>query len=507
MDNQDFSFKKSPARKKIVDLKAVAALLDDESEGQPARERAPSRSGFSPNENLIQETARIKGQRDIIMDRMHKMDTHRSEVAKGVYDKVRRDYEMQLRMVNDLLTEKKLLLKKELKNLYLLREKQIMEINRHQEIREEARFRNILGEFTEDQYQEVDEYETREIEQIQNEHARLITLIKVHEDLFDPEDLGFSANRPVATPPAPPAPPAPTYRVPVVEGATRTYTSARSEPMAESPRSKTFDLENTPLPTRVAPPAIAQKASPQPQSTPPPVAPAPIVNEEVAAMHEATQNHIEVALKEEDSSDYILQDSQHGYFDAPEPSVKTTKPDLPVSTPVIEAETHETVIREKAKKEEPESIFDILEDIPLDGDPLSGDTVATPSSPTSSADFNSGLQNVSEPSATPLVTHEVQGTAPTYKIFFVDGAIDMKELLIKDNVSIGRSPSNDIVLNAPKVSRQHAAINKYKDRYIIIDLKSSNGVFINGQKVEEHTLQDGDEISIADFKMIFKKIS
>ncbi len=74
-----------------------------------------------------------------------------------------------------------------------------------------------------------------------------------------------------------------------------------------------------------------------------------------------------------------------------------------------------------------------------------------------------------------------------------------------ENVSIGRSPSNDLVLPAAKVSRQHAAINKYKDRYILIDLKSSNGVFVNGRKIDEHTLEEGDEISVGGYRFVFKK--
>ncbi|MBI2339478.1 MAG: FHA domain-containing protein [Deltaproteobacteria bacterium] len=77
---------------------------------------------------------------------------------------------------------------------------------------------------------------------------------------------------------------------------------------------------------------------------------------------------------------------------------------------------------------------------------------------------------------------------------------------MKDNVSIGRSPSNDLVLTAPKVSRQHAAINKYKDQYIIIDLKSSNGVYVNGRKVDEHVLMEGDQISVGGYKFVFQKI-
>lgn len=96
----------------------------------------------------------------------------------------------------------------------------------------------------------------------------------------------------------------------------------------------------------------------------------------------------------------------------------------------------------------------------------------------------------------------------SFQLEYIDSENDdpFETLVMGDHVSIGRAPSNDLVLQAPKVSRQHAAINKYKDQYIIIDLKSSNGVYVNGQKVDEHPLMDGDEISIGGYKMNLKKV-
>ncbi|MBL7685559.1 MAG: FHA domain-containing protein, partial [Deltaproteobacteria bacterium] len=77
-------------------------------------------------------------------------------------------------------------------------------------------------------------------------------------------------------------------------------------------------------------------------------------------------------------------------------------------------------------------------------------------------------------------------------------------LELGENNSLGRSPSNDVVLKEAKVSRQHATINYIRGGYVIVDLKSSNGVYVNGEKVEEHELQDGDEIAIGSYKMKFR---
>jgi pSer/pThr/pTyr-binding forkhead associated (FHA) protein len=85
----------------------------------------------------------------------------------------------------------------------------------------------------------------------------------------------------------------------------------------------------------------------------------------------------------------------------------------------------------------------------------------------------------------------------------VEGELDESEFILGENTSIGRSPSNDIVLKESKISRQHASINFHNGNYVLVDLKSSNGVYVNGKKVEEAALKDGDEVSVGSFKFQF----
>ncbi|MBT8350415.1 MAG: FHA domain-containing protein, partial [Deltaproteobacteria bacterium] len=49
----------------------------------------------------------------------------------------------------------------------------------------------------------------------------------------------------------------------------------------------------------------------------------------------------------------------------------------------------------------------------------------------------------------------------------------------KDKITIGRFKSNDIHINNPAVSRQHAQIIKNQNNYLIEDLKSTNGTYLN----------------------------
>jgi pSer/pThr/pTyr-binding forkhead associated (FHA) protein len=61
---------------------------------------------------------------------------------------------------------------------------------------------------------------------------------------------------------------------------------------------------------------------------------------------------------------------------------------------------------------------------------------------------------------------------------------------------IGRSPACDIVLDDASVSRRHAVIVHRSGRAVILDDRSLNGVFVNGERVAEAVLSDGDGIAI-----------
>jgi cytochrome P450 / NADPH-cytochrome P450 reductase len=61
---------------------------------------------------------------------------------------------------------------------------------------------------------------------------------------------------------------------------------------------------------------------------------------------------------------------------------------------------------------------------------------------------------------------------------------------------IGRAPENDIVVSDPTVSRQHAEIRNVSGAYRIVDLDSSHGTFLNGQRVTDEALSEGDIVRV-----------
>ena len=73
----------------------------------------------------------------------------------------------------------------------------------------------------------------------------------------------------------------------------------------------------------------------------------------------------------------------------------------------------------------------------------------------------------------------------------------------KPIVSIGRAASNTITLNNSNISQRHCEIVFEQNNYKIIDQKSTNGVLVNGLKVEKEILKNGDIISLANVEITF----
>jgi pSer/pThr/pTyr-binding forkhead associated (FHA) protein len=64
-------------------------------------------------------------------------------------------------------------------------------------------------------------------------------------------------------------------------------------------------------------------------------------------------------------------------------------------------------------------------------------------------------------------------------------------------VVVGRHPNCDTRLNSPRVSRHHCCMTRDHDQVVVRDLGSTNGIRINGMRVETGRLRTGDELSIA----------
>ncbi len=71
------------------------------------------------------------------------------------------------------------------------------------------------------------------------------------------------------------------------------------------------------------------------------------------------------------------------------------------------------------------------------------------------------------------------------------------------SLSIGRRDTNDVVIEDPAVSGHHAKIDSLEDRFVLIDLQSKNGSFVNEQLINSHWLQNEDVITIGGHTLHF----
>jgi len=75
--------------------------------------------------------------------------------------------------------------------------------------------------------------------------------------------------------------------------------------------------------------------------------------------------------------------------------------------------------------------------------------------------------------------------------------------LDKSVINIGRRLDNQIVIDDPRVSRNHAQIRVIKDRFVIFDLNSTGGIYVNNQRTNQTVLYPGDVISLAGVTLVF----
>ncbi len=72
-------------------------------------------------------------------------------------------------------------------------------------------------------------------------------------------------------------------------------------------------------------------------------------------------------------------------------------------------------------------------------------------------------------------------------------------------ISIGRARANDMVLDDASVSSQHCRIRPEQGRFVLYDLKSTNGTMVNGRRVDRHLLDEGDVIQMGETSLQFRK--
>lgn len=411
-------------------------------------------SPYSVNKSLFEESTKIKNKRELIERRLQKMEEHRSEVNDSVYFKVKTDYETQLEEVNAAFQDKCNEIEGELRNLYQAKAEQEGELAKHQEVLEEAKFRHTLGEYTEKKYKEIDSQQNKEIKQYNSVLDIIKNSIGQYENIlgqpFNPEAIPTTV-------------PEKDFLVEDMVAGLETH----SEEIPPTPK----ETEHTP-------------ATGIPFGTP--------VGDETGKTGDIPEGSLTDAKMApeggglgdnlDDELDSFLQTEGDYFSGTEEAGPKPEAPPLPQEAAQPKKKKPEKV---SESKPDDDSISKILQDIPIE-------------------------EATAEPKAAPSIKEEAtgpklesSGVDQEASLLLIEGELEDHEIILSENTSFGRSPSNDVVLKETKVSRQHCAINFRDGNYVLVDLKSANGVLVNEEKVEEAALRDGDELRIGSFKFQF----
>jgi hypothetical protein len=115
-------------------------------------------------------------------------------------------------------------------------------------------------------------------------------------------------------------------------------------------------------------------------------------------------------------------------------------------------------------------------------------------------DEKTGLANTQE-----LPRKTFVGRIPTVQHAFLEIMDEEKRRIIlgEDDLIIGRTSECDIQIMANNVSRRHARISYSNEEYRIEDLESTNGIYVNGVKVERCVLRKHDVLEIGGIKILF----
>ncbi|MBW2481994.1 MAG: FHA domain-containing protein [Deltaproteobacteria bacterium] len=92
---------------------------------------------------------------------------------------------------------------------------------------------------------------------------------------------------------------------------------------------------------------------------------------------------------------------------------------------------------------------------------------------------------------------------PTLKLVFKNKTLENYPLQKGYPLTIGRKRNNDVIIENLAVSSHHAKIDSVGDGFVLIDLQSKNGSFVNGKLVDSHWLKPEDIISIGKHTLVF----
>ena len=115
----------------------------------------------------------------------------------------------------------------------------------------------------------------------------------------------------------------------------------------------------------------------------------------------------------------------------------------------------------------------------------------------------SAAEQVEDESGSGSLLDEIGVDGPALVVRFGGGRTGEHFPLERKQTTIGRTPDCDIFLDDVTVSRRHAIVGRGAEAFTIEDLGSLNGTFLNRRRIERADLENGDEVQIGKYRLIF----
>ena len=117
-------------------------------------------------------------------------------------------------------------------------------------------------------------------------------------------------------------------------------------------------------------------------------------------------------------------------------------------------------------------------------------------------DEGDDTKEIVNPKAQPYL--EDAGKVTMSRLVLVKDGAETSFPLVRDSYTLGRHRNNDIVISDPKASSFHARIDRSPEGFVLVDLKSRNGCWLNGKRVESARLTTGDEVRVGMARLLYR---
>jgi hypothetical protein len=126
-----------------------------------------------------------------------------------------------------------------------------------------------------------------------------------------------------------------------------------------------------------------------------------------------------------------------------------------------------------------------------------------------SVEFSEGQEPKEEDDTKEIVTpkavqYRTDRKLTTSRLLLVKDGAETSYPLTRDTYTVGRHRNNDIVVSDPKVSSFHARFDRTLEGFVLVDLRSRNGSFVNGKRVDAVVLHSGDEVRLGTARLRYK---